>query len=84
MSGELKIQTGDGTIYWFGRDDHYPDEVRVYGQDTRHWSYISTDEAHSIVDQGLRDGECSKVTPSASSVRKERLRPTTDPLRVRR
>jgi len=57
MSGELKIQTGDGTIYWFGRDDHYPDEVRIYGQDTRHWSYMTTGKARSIVDQGLRDGE---------------------------
>ena len=57
MSGELKIQTGDGAIYWFGRDDHYPNEVRVYGQDTRHWSYMTTDEARSIVKQGLSDGE---------------------------
>jgi hypothetical protein len=53
MSGELKIQTSDGAVYWFGRDDHFPEEVRVYGSDTHHWSYMSTEEARQIVRQAL-------------------------------
>ncbi len=58
MSGELKIATSDGTSYWFGRDDHYPEEVRVYGSDPHHWSYMTTNEARQIVRQSLgNDGE---------------------------
>ena len=53
MSGELKIQLKDGTNYWFGRDDRFPDEVRLYGPDTRHWKYLPTSEARQIVRQGL-------------------------------
>ena len=53
MSGELKITTADGVTYWFGRDDHFPDEVRVYGSDPRHWSYMPTGEARNLVRQSL-------------------------------
>jgi hypothetical protein len=55
LSGELKITTSDGTTYWFGRDDHFPEEVRIYGADTRHWAYMSTNEARQIVRQSLTD-----------------------------
>lgn len=58
MSGELKIVTAEGASYWFGRDDHFPDEVRIYGADQRHWSYMPTSEARQLVRQSLTsDGE---------------------------
>ena len=53
MSGELKIQLKDGTNYWFGRDDRFPDEVRIYGSDTRHWKYVPTGDAQQLVHHGL-------------------------------
>ena len=56
MAGELKIVSRDGTTYWFGRDDRFPDEVRVYGADTRHWQYMLTPEARHIVREELDRG----------------------------
>jgi len=53
MSGELKIQLKDGTNYWFGRDDRFPNEVRIYGSDPHHWQYVPTEEAQQIVQRGL-------------------------------
>jgi hypothetical protein len=56
MSGKLEILTEDGTIYWFGRDERFPTEVRVYGADTRHWQYVPTDRARQIVRESLEHG----------------------------
>ncbi|HVX29381.1 MAG TPA: hypothetical protein VHA53_02790 [Nitrolancea sp.] len=53
MSGELKIVLSDGSSYWFGRDDHFPDKVRIHGSDPHHWHYLPTDEAKRIVQQAL-------------------------------
>jgi len=55
MSGELKIVLNDGSSYWFGRDDHFPDEVRIYSSDPHHWQYLPTDEAKQIVQDGLKN-----------------------------
>ena len=49
MAGELKIVSRDGTTYWFGRDDRFPD-------DTRHWQYMLTPEARHIVREELDRG----------------------------
>lgn len=58
MSGELKIVTADGVTYWFGRDGHFPEKVRIYGADPRHWSYMPTGEARQLVRRSLgSDGE---------------------------
>ena len=57
MSGELKITTEDGKTYWFGKDDRFPDEVRIYGAANRdRWTYMLTSQAHQIVDDGLQHG----------------------------
>lgn len=56
MSGELKIVTADGKNYWFGRDERFPEEVRIYGSDPRHWQYVLVSEARQIVSEGLTSG----------------------------
>lgn len=56
MSGELKILTADGAIAWFGRDERFPEEVRVYTGDTRHWDYLPLNQVRQIVDDGLGNG----------------------------
>ncbi|HET7037115.1 MAG TPA: hypothetical protein VFI42_15625 [Thermomicrobiaceae bacterium] len=57
MSGELKITTEDGKSYWFGKDERFPGEVRIYGAANQdHWAYIPTNHAHEIVRQGLEHG----------------------------
>lgn len=56
MSGELKILTSDGATHWFGRDERFPDEVRVYTGDTRRWDYMPLEQVRSLVNDGLRNG----------------------------
>lgn len=56
MSGELQFVAADGTSYWFGRDDRFPDEVRIYGPDPNRWRYLPADEARKIVSEALDDG----------------------------
>jgi hypothetical protein len=56
MSGELKILTADGDIVWFGRDERFPAEVRVYTGDTRRWDYMPLNQVRQIVDDGLGNG----------------------------
>jgi hypothetical protein len=56
MSGELEITTQDGKIYWFGRDERFPAEVRIYGADTHHWQYLPTERARQIVRESLENG----------------------------
>jgi hypothetical protein len=56
MSGELEITTEDGKTYWFGRDEGFPAEVRIYGADTHHWQYMPTDRARQIVRESLEHG----------------------------
>ncbi len=56
MSGELKIVTDKGETFWFGRDDHFPAEVRVYTGDTRYWEYMPTSQARQIVYDSLDRG----------------------------
>jgi hypothetical protein len=55
MSGELKIVLGDGSSYWFGRDDHFPEEVRIYSSDPHHWMYMPTSKAKQIVHDGMEN-----------------------------
>jgi hypothetical protein len=56
MSGELEITTQDGKTYWFGRDERFPAEVRIYGADTHHWQYLPTERARQIVRESLENG----------------------------
>lgn len=56
MSGELRVVTDDGKDYWFGRDERFPREVRVYGGSTRTWEYLPTGQAHDIVQDALDHG----------------------------
>lgn len=57
MSGELKITTEDGTTYWFGKDERFPEQVRIYGAaNQNHWTYMPLSQAREIVSSGLRDG----------------------------
>ena len=57
MNGELEITTEDGKNYWFGRDERFPAEVRIYGADTHHWQYMPTERARQIVRESLAQGD---------------------------
>lgn len=56
MSGELRVVTSDGKNYWFGRDERFPREVRVYGGSTHTWEYLPTDQVRGIVREALDQG----------------------------
>ncbi|MDI3340055.1 MAG: hypothetical protein QJR03_05940 [Sphaerobacter sp.] len=56
MAGELRIMAKDGTVYWFGRDEHFPQEVRQYTGDAHHWKYVPTREARALVREVLDRG----------------------------
>ncbi|HET9017531.1 MAG TPA: hypothetical protein VFN57_18165 [Thermomicrobiaceae bacterium] len=53
MSGELRIVTEDGEDVWFGRDEHFPNEVRQDTGDPHHWDYLLTTRARALVDPVL-------------------------------
>jgi hypothetical protein len=56
MSGELKIVNADGGTSWFGRDERFPEEVRSYTGDPRHWQYQPLDRVRQVVDDSLKNG----------------------------